>query len=109
MSTFFDNPEMWKDQKGGPPPAQFLALFKWFYGIFGALILSGGLANMLSGLFIRSRKHRVFSLVVAGLNCMQIPLGTALGVFSLIVLTRESVRENYDAEKPSRPAPLPVP
>ena len=31
MHFFFDNPKMWAGQKGGPPPAEFFAIFKWFY------------------------------------------------------------------------------
>jgi hypothetical protein len=38
---------------------------------------------------------RLFSLIVAGFMCMFFPFGTALGVFTFIVLTRESVRRLY--------------
>ncbi len=31
----------------------------------------------------------MFSIVVAGLDCFQIPFGTALGVFTIIVLSRK--------------------
>ncbi|WP_138223078.1 hypothetical protein [Nibricoccus aquaticus] len=98
MSTFLGDPSLWKDQKSGPPPEQFFAIFRWFYAIFGVLIVSGGIANLISGLFIRARKNRTFSIVVAALNCIQMPFGTALGVFTLIVLTRESVREGYSTD-----------
>jgi len=96
MHTFMTNPEMWKNQKGGgPPPEQFFAIFKWFYIVFGALLVAGGVANLLSGLFLRKRTNRVFSLIVAGVDCLQFPFGTALGVFTFIVLLRDSVREIY--------------
>jgi hypothetical protein len=36
--------------------------------------------------------------VVAGINCLHIPLGTVLGIFTIVVLCRESVRELYEAE-----------
>jgi hypothetical protein len=55
--------------------------------------------NLLSGLFLRARRHRTFSMVVAAINCLHIPIGTALGVFTFIVLGRESVRKLY---RPSR-------
>ncbi|MFA6289593.1 MAG: hypothetical protein WC661_19610 [Opitutaceae bacterium] len=97
MSTVMNNPEMWKNQKGGPPPAEFFAMFKWFYLVFGVLLVLGGVANLLSGLFIRKRTNRMFSLVVAGINCIQFPFGTTLGVFTFIVLGRDSVREIYEA------------
>ena len=63
----------------------------------GALLAAACVANMLSGVFLRQRKCRVFSLVVAGLDCLQIPFGTALGVFDFIVLLRDSVRQSYAA------------
>jgi hypothetical protein len=96
MHLFLDNPNLWKGQKGGPPPAEFFAIFKWFYVVMGGFLVTASLGNLLSGLFIRKRKHRIFSLIVAGFDCIQIPFGTVLGVFTVIVLLRESVRELYD-------------
>lgn len=97
MHLVMANPGAWKDAKGnGPNPEQFFAIFKWFYLVFGSLIIAGGIANFLSGLFIRRRINRVFSLVVAGLDCAMFPFGTVLGVFTLVVLLRESVREAYE-------------
>ena len=95
MQHFFDNPEMWKNQKGGPPPAEFFSIFKWFYLFMGTAFLAGGIVNLVSGLFIQKRKYRLFSLIVAGINCIQIPFGTTLGIFTIIVLLRESVRDLY--------------
>jgi hypothetical protein len=96
--AFLANPEIWKNQKGSvPPPREFFALFKWFYVIFGVWLVASGVANLLSGLFIGRRKYRVFSLVVAGINCIHVPFGTVLGVFTFIVLLRPSVREVYEA------------
>jgi hypothetical protein len=37
----------------------------------------------------------MFSLVVTGITCLSFPFGTALGVFTIIVLTRGSVRQLY--------------
>jgi hypothetical protein len=92
----FSNPQMWQNQKMGPPPAQFLAMFKWFYVVFGVWLLVSGILNLISGFFLLGRKHRTFSLVVGGINCVHVPLGTTLGVFTIIVLTRNSVRELYN-------------
>jgi hypothetical protein len=100
MQSLLSNPEMWKNQQGGgPPPKEFFAIFKWFYLIFGVGLSAGGLGNVLSGIFIWKKKHRIFSLVVAGLNCIQFPFGTALGVFSFIVLYRDSVCESYESSE----------
>jgi len=98
MHAFLTNPAMLANQKGGgPPPQAFFAIFKWFYVIFGIMLVIAALGNLLSGLFIKKRKHRTFSLIVAGLDILQIPFGTVLGVFTLVVLLRESVLEIYSA------------
>jgi hypothetical protein len=93
---FFSNPKMWENQKGGPPPVEFFEIFKWFYLIGAIWFLASGVLNLLSGLYLRARTHRTFSTVLAGINCVHIPLGTILGVFTLIVLLRDSVRELYE-------------
>jgi hypothetical protein len=95
--TVMANPEMWKQQKGGIPPKEFFAVFKWFYVLFGSMSAAAVLLNLLSGLFLRRKKNRTFSLIVAGVDCLAMPFGTALGVFTFVVLLRDSVRELYDA------------
>ena len=95
--ALLSDPKMWNGKNQVPPPPQFLAVLKWFYLIFGAWFVASGILNVLSGFFLRARQHRTFSLVVAGLNCIHIPIGTVLGVFTIIVLIRESVRELYEA------------
>jgi hypothetical protein len=100
MNSFFGNPEMWKDAKAGapvPPPKEFFAIFKWFYAVMGVFIVGGGLAALISGFCLLRRRARLFSLVVAGISCLGFPFGTALGVFTLVVLLRESVAEEYAA------------
>jgi hypothetical protein len=96
--AFLYNHEMWKNQKGAvPPPREFFAIFKWFYVAFGVWFVTSGILNVLSGVFLGRRKFRTFSLVVAAMNCVHVPLGTVLGVFTIIVLLRPSVREIYEA------------
>jgi hypothetical protein len=95
--AFFANPKMWENQKQSPPPAEFFAIFKWFYLVFAVWFVGSGVLNVVSVLCIRARKHRTFSMIVAGINCLHIPLGTVLGVFTIIVLIRDSVRELYEA------------
>ena len=45
---------------------------------------------------LKKRQKRTFSFVIACICCMNIPLGTALGVFTLVVLSRQSVKAIYD-------------
>jgi len=97
MHYFFANPDIWKKQNN-PPPKEFFELFHyfvWFYMAFGVLLLIGSGLNLISAACLHKRKGRTFSLVIAGLNCLQIPFGTALRVFTFIVLMRDSVRLSY--------------
>ncbi len=96
MNFFFANPKLWEGQKGGPPPAEFFAIFKWFYLVAAVWLVTCLILNLLAAFSLRAKRHRTFTLVVAGLNCVHMPLGTILGVFTIIVLLRESVRELYE-------------
>lgn len=109
MFTVFGNPKFWAGQKGAvvPPPEAFFTMAKWFYAGFGTLLVIGMVANILSALCIRKRRWRTFSLAVAGIDCVQIPIGTALGVFTILVLVRDSVRELYEAQAKANPASSP--
>jgi len=75
---------------------QFFKLFIWFYVFMGVFFVIGMVLNILSGIWMLKRKNRVFSFVVAGLNCMNLPLGTLLGVFTIMVLMRDSVQQSYE-------------
>jgi hypothetical protein len=94
--TFLADPNMWAFPKQSPPPANLFLMMKWFYLVAGIWFLGSSVLNAVSGLCIRARKHRTFTLVVAGMNCLHMPLGTLLGVFTIIVLVRDSVRKSYE-------------
>jgi len=96
MKNIFANPAMWRGAQQ-PPPPQFFQFFIIFYFIAGFVIVLGAALNAISAACIRNRKWRLFSLVVAGIDCLQVPFGTALGVCTFLVLLRESVRRLYEA------------
>jgi quinol-cytochrome oxidoreductase complex cytochrome b subunit len=98
MHTIFSNPDMWKSQPQTMPPKAFLDAFVWFYLFMGVILLIGLVLNVLSGLFLLRKRNRLFSLIIGGLNCLQIPFGTALGMFTILVLSRDSVRQLYGGE-----------
>lgn len=66
------------------------------YVLMGFIAVGIAVLNALSARFLALRKNRTFSLVVAGINCQQMPFGTILGVFTFIVLLRGSVRGSYE-------------
>jgi len=103
MHTIFSNPETWKSSNQPPPPRAFLDVFVWLYLFMGVLLLTGLVLNVVSGVFLWQKRNRLFSLVIGGLDCLQIPFGTALGVFTILVLSRDSVRQLYAGQGVSGP------
>ena len=96
MNHVFSNPDLWKSQKETmPSPREFMKVFVWFYIFMGIIFVAAFILNLLSGIFLHRRRHRIFSMVVGGLNCLQIPFGTLLGIFTIIVLSRDSIRATY--------------
>ena len=92
--------------KSGAPAAD--ALMGWlFTGIAGTMIVamwSLAIVIVCAGRFLQKRRRRTFCLVVAGLECMLMPFGTVLGVFTILVLMRPSVCRLFEGETNS-PAP----
>jgi hypothetical protein len=88
------------ESKGGPPPA----IVGWFFVIFAGMIIIAGwiFAGFVitAGLFLARHRHHLFCLVIAGIECAFMPFGTVLGVFTIIVLMRESVKELFAASAP---------
>jgi hypothetical protein len=108
MHAIFANPKLFENQKQPMPvsPEQIFAIFKWVYLAGGIWFVASGILNLVSGWCLRARKGRTFSLVVAGINCLHIPMGTVLGVFTIIVLNRDSVRALYSAWAPCGGPPV---
>jgi hypothetical protein len=50
----------------------------------------------LTGNYLREGRNRTFCFVMAGLICLNAPLGTVLGIFTIIVLGRDSVRARFE-------------
>ncbi len=79
------------------PPA-FIGYFLAGIGTVAVLIgWTVGALLILSGRHLARHTGRMFSLVIAGLSCLQVPFGTILGVFTLNVLSRPSVAALYAA------------
>ena len=95
MLRTFMNPEFMKHE-AHPPPDAFMDMFVWFYVVFGAIIVLGMVLNVMVAQRLKTRRGRMFCMVVAGLDLLQMPLGTLLGIFTLLVLSRDSVRWAFE-------------
>ena len=88
----------------GAPPAIIGGIF---IVIGGAVVLFGwavAACVIYAGRCLTQRKHRTFCFVMAAVCCLSIPFGTVLGVFTIIVLSRPSVKALFEAGRPLAPA-----
>src|SRR5881396_1162073 len=79
-------------------PPEFLGWI--FLGLGSFLFLLGitmAICILIAGRCLSHRKRSSFALVMACIECLFIPFGTILGVFTIIVLSRESVRALFSA------------
>lgn len=101
MGLFFLlNPKVFAESNGQSAPPEWFGLI--FVLVGGGIVLTGwtlGFLTILSGRFIAQRKRRTFSLVMGCINCALMPFGTVLGVFTVLLLTRDDVRAVYGEPK----------
>ena len=68
-----------------------------FFVVFSSLFILVGwalaVANFLAAGKLGEKESRTFCMIVAGVNCMNMPLGTILGIFTVITLSKQPV--NY--------------
>lgn len=86
--------------KNPPPPG-----LGWMFVVMGSLVVlcgwTVGILTIIAGRKLRRRKSRIYCMVIAGLECLNMPLGTALGVFTIITLVKPSVIQLFSANAES--------
>ena len=92
------NPEMFnlRSMDDGEFPIEIMRVL---IGVFGTLIVLGiiyGICEIVSGVFIKQRKYRLFSFSVAIPRILFIPYGTILSIFTLMLLERDTVKQQYE-------------
>ena len=94
-----------RNNQNPPPP-----ILGWFFIVFGALFFLAGLAMalciLLAGRSLSWRRHYWFAFVVACIECIFVPFGTILGVFTIIVLSRESVKALFSTAATQPPVEI---
>jgi len=82
---------------GNQAPPAFVG---WFFIILGGGFFLVGqslaICIIIAGRFLAQRKHYHFVFVVACCECLFMPFGTVLGVFTIVSLSLEPVKGAFD-------------
>ncbi len=84
-------------QKDPFPATAFGTLF---IVIGSAIVLFGlvlGSLTIYTGLCLVRRQKSTLIYVISGINCLQVPWGTLLGVFTILVMGRPTVKAQFDS------------
>ncbi len=99
MSSVFVAAASAPQSRGNGPPAEVGFIFMGI-GIMIAVVVWALAGCMIyAARCLQTYRHRVFCIVVAALCCMHAPLGTVLGVFTLIVLMRPTVVDLFNGKQ----------
>lgn len=86
-------------QSGEVPPA----FVGWLFFLVGLLFFifaqAISISVIVSGHFLKKRKNYLFSFILACVACLFVPFGTILGIFTIIVLSRDSVKRIYEEQR----------
>jgi len=90
-------------KSGEDLPPEFLG---WIFAVIGLGLFLFRLAIafcvLIAGRSLALRKRYSFAMVMACIECIFVPFGTILGVFTIVVLSRQSVRGLFAALTPQQ-------
>jgi hypothetical protein len=93
---------------GKPKPGEELPpeLLGWIFIVVGSLLVLLGIAIaiciLIAGRSLAKHRRYWFAFAIACVECLFIPFGTILGVFTIVSLSRESVKASFATAQPPR-------
>lgn len=68
------------------------------------LVISAAVVSFISAASISARRRRTFCIAASAFHCLFFPLGTALGVFGLVMLLKPAVKDLFEGRwQPHQP------
>jgi hypothetical protein len=108
LGAFVVSESMKPRNPGNAPPPEMGYFFIVFGLLFSLFLWAVAGLVITSGRYLSRRRNWMFCLIIAALECVNMPLGTILGVFTIIVLVRPSVKELFQGRlvPDARPNPF---
>ena len=82
--------------KGNPPPPELGWIFGGVGVVFVLVFITIGFLTIRTGINIRRRRRRTFCMVIDSILCLMVPLGTIVGIFGLVLLTKPETAEEFE-------------
>ncbi len=102
-AMFLTDPDFFGGSSSNAPPP----FMGWMFLVIGlvtsAMLLGYCVCQFITAWALGARKWWTFCVVVSGFNCINLPIGTILGVFTILVLARGSVKESFYGQPPAQP------
>jgi hypothetical protein len=83
------------------PPEVMGGMFLGIGGCLMIFLLGLAILAFMTARSLGQRRRRTFCMVMAGITCLSVPIGTVLGVFTLMVLARPSVAALFARARPA--------
>jgi hypothetical protein len=83
--------------KGGPPPALLGGALAFVFAFAAVLVLAKAVVMFFVGAAMRKRTSYTLCLVGAAMAVMNIPLGTALAIFTFVTLNKPETKQRFGA------------
>jgi len=70
-------------------------------GVIGFIItVVMGILTLLTAKYIKARRNYTFIFVMSIINCLSVPLGTLLGIFTIIEINKPHIKAQFDKKEP---------
>jgi hypothetical protein len=83
---------------GDPPPELLGGIFVGFGLVLMLIFFALAFLAFWAGRSLSKHKNYTFCIVIGALVCLSMPLGTILGIFTIIVLMRDSVKAIFNGQ-----------
>ncbi|HEB13331.1 MAG TPA: hypothetical protein ENI11_06610 [Actinobacteria bacterium] len=100
MMVFVPSPEQGR-HSGGEPEVVVGLFIGGIALVFFLLLLTVSVLRWLAARRLKQRRSLLFCQFIAAITCLEVPYGTALGVLTLIVTTRPTVKRLFQTDKVS--------
>jgi hypothetical protein len=84
---------------GGEAGDDVAVLIGWLFVAIATFMIATVLAlaamMVFAGRAIRQRRNHMYCVVVAAASCLMFPFGTILGIFTIVILSRDSVKRLF--------------